>query len=411
MKKHALFTTALMLCASMSFGAGFQVNVQGLRQIAMGGTGTGWMWDASSIFYNPGGLARLKNIQAYGSVQLLFINTQYVQTPTGGYSDRTKSQVFTPFNFYVGGRLKEQGKLALGLGVYTPFGSGIKWDDNWAGRYVIQSISMQTIFFQPTLSYKISDAISLGGGFVYATGNIQFKRAVPIQDNNGNDGYGELKGRANGVGLNLGVHIMPAKNVQIGINYRSQVNMSVRDGDANFVVPAALAAGFPNTSFKAEVPLPQVFSVGVGFKALPNLTITADANWVGWKPYDTLFFDYENNTETLEDTKAPRNYKNTLALRLGANYKATERVALMAGIAYDPSPVSDGFVSPDLPDADRWLITGGFTIKATDRLTILGALEYGASKKRDSEYIPDNFNGKYQTKAFIPCLGVTYDFR
>lgn len=411
MKKHALFTTALLLSASMTFGAGFQVNVQGLRQIAMGGTGTGWMWDASSIFYNPGGLARLKNIQAYGSVQFLMINTQYIQTPTGSYSERSKSQVFTPFNVYVGGRLKEEGKLALGLGIYTPFGSGLTWDDNWEGRYVIQSISMQTIFFQPTLSYKISDVISLGGGFVYATGNVKFKRAVPIQDNNGNDGYGELKGRGDGVGLNLGVHIMPSPSVQIGINYRSQVNMSVKDGDANFVVPNALSSSFPNTTFKSEVPLPQVFSVGIGVRPMPNLTITAEANWVGWKPYDTLVFDYEDNTPELEDTKAARNYKNTLALRLGANFKASNRLAIMGGVAYDPSPVADDFVSPDLPDADRWLVTGGLTFKATDKLTIMGALEYGASAKRESRYVPENFNGKYQTMAIIPCIGITYDFR
>lgn len=411
MKKHALVATALMLSASMSFGAGFQVNVQGLRQVAMGGTGTGWMWDASSIFYNPGGLARLKNVQAYGSVQFLMINTQYVQTPTGGYSERSKSQVFTPFNVYVGGRLKESGKLALGLGIYTPFGSGHTWKDNWEGRYIIQRVSMQTVFFQPTMSYKINDVISVGGGFVYATGNVRFRRAIPVQDINGNEGYGDLKGRGDGVGLNLGIHIMPTQNLQIGINYRSQVNMSVRKGDANFVVPSALSSSFANTTFKAEVPLPQVFSVGIGFRPTPKLTLTADANWVGWKPYDTLFFDYENNTPTLEDTKAPRNYKNTLALRLGANYKATRKLSVMGGVAYDPSPVTNGFVSPDLPDADRWLVTGGLTFKATDKLTILGALEYGASQKRDAQYLPDNFNGRYQTKAFIPCIGITYDFR
>ncbi len=411
MKKHALITTALLLFASMTFGAGFQVNVQGLRQLAMGGTGTGWMWDASCIFYNPGGLARLKNIQAYGSVHFLMVNTQYVQTPTGGYSARSKPGLYTPFNVYVGGRLKQDGKLALGLGVYTPFGSGLKWDDNWEGRYVVQSISMNAIFFQPTVSYKISDAISLGGGFIYAIGNIKLKQAVPLQDANGNDGYGELKGHADGVGVNVGLHIQPSPAFQVGISYRSQVNMKVKNGDANFVVPAAASSSFPNTSFKAELPLPQVLSVGVGVRVMPRLVLTAEANWVGWKAYDTLFFDYETNTSTLTDTKAPRNYKNTLALRLGANLKASDRVALMAGLAYDPSPVADGYVSPDLPDADRWLVTGGFSVKATNKLTIIGAIEYGASKKRDAEYIPANFNGKYQTKAIIPSIGLSYDFR
>jgi len=409
MKKHALVTTALMLAASMSFGAAFQVNVQGVRQLAMGGTGTGWMWDASSIFYNPGGLARLKNIQVYGSLNFLMVNTRYVQTPTGGYSEDAKSGFYTPFNFYVGGRIKEEGKLAVGLGIYTPFGSGVKWDDNWEGRYIIQSIALQTIFFQPTLSYKVSDVLSVGGGFIYAIGNMDIKRAIPVQDQNGKEGYGELKGKANGVGVNLGVHIKANDKLQIGLNYRSQVNMTVRDGDATFTVPSALKSSFPNTSFKAEVPLPQVLTLGIGFRPFDRLTVTAEANYVIWKPYDTLFFDLQDSK--LADSKSPRNYHNTLALRIGAHYKATDKLALMIGGAYDPTPVADDFVSPDLPDANRWLITGGLTYKATNRLTLLGGVEYGASEKRDAKYLPDNFNGKYQTKAIIPCIGVTYDFR
>lgn len=411
MKKHALLVTALTLSVSMSFGAGYQINLQGLRQIAMGGTGTGWMWDASSIFYNPGGLARLRNIQAYGSVQFLTAHTQYVQTPTGTYSERSQSQLFTPFNVYIGGRLKEEGRLALGLGIYTPFGSGLSWNDNWEGRYITQSISLQSFFFQPTISYKISDVLSIGGGFIYAAGNVELKRALPIQDNYGNDARARLKGNADGVGLNLGVHIRPSDAVQIGLNYRSQVNMTVKNGTTTFDVPKALSANFPNTDFKAELPLPQVFTVGVGVRPFSQLTLTAEINWVGWNAYDTLFFDYEDNTPTLEDTKAPRNYKNTLTFRIGANYKVSDRVAVMGGAAYDQSPVADGFVSPDLPDANHWIVSGGFSIKASDRFTILGALEYNASEQRNAEYLPDNFNGKYQTKAIIPCIGVTYDFR
>lgn len=411
MKKQALMASALLLAGSTAFGAGFQINVQGLRQIAMGGTGTGWMWDASSIFYNPGGLARMKGIQAYGSVQFLLPSTQYVETPTGSYSARTQSQVFTPFNLYVGGRLRENGKLAIGLGVYTPFGSGIKWDDNWEGRYSIQSISLQSIFFQPTISYKLGDIVSLGGGFIYATGNLKMRKALPVQDVNGKDGSAELKGNANGIGLNLGIHIKPSESLQIGISYRSQVNMTVKSGTASFVVPNSLASNFPNTNFRAELPLPQVLSVGIGIRPIPQLTLTAEANWVGWNAYDTLRFTYEKTTPALQNTKAPRNYKNTVAVRFGANYKVTDGFALMAGAAYDPSPVVNGYVSPDLPDADRIVLSAGFSWKPISKLTILGAIEFGNSVKREAQYIPDNFNGTYQTKAVIPCIGLTYDFR
>jgi long-chain fatty acid transport protein len=269
---------------------------------------------------------------------------------------------------------------------------------------------MQTIFFQPTASYKITDMISVGAGLVIATGNVKFKNALPLQDQNGNDGYAELKGKASGVGFNVGVHFNPSENLQIGLSYRSQVDMKVKKGEATFNVPSSLSASFPDNEFESTVPLPKVISLGVGFKPMEHLTLTAEANFVGWKPYDTLRFDFAKNSPTMPDAKFPRQYKNTLAVRLGASYQASEKLQVMAGGAYDPTPVSDGFVSPDLPDADRWLITGGLTYKVTPKLTVLTALEYGASKKRDAEYTPANFNGRYQTKAVIPCIGVTYDF-
>ena len=56
MKKHVLIATTLMLSSAMSFGAGYQLNLQGLRQLAMGGGGTAVPWDMSIIFYNPGGI-------------------------------------------------------------------------------------------------------------------------------------------------------------------------------------------------------------------------------------------------------------------------------------------------------------------------------------------------------------------
>lgn len=410
MKKHALITTSLLLTTAMSFGAGFQVNVQGLRQIAMGGTGTANPWDASTIFYNPGGLARLKGIQAYGSIQLLMVNTQYVQTPVAGYSERSKPAVYTPFNFYVGGTLKKDSKIGVGLGIYTPFGSGMTWDDNWEGRYIVQHISLQSIFFQPTVSYRINDMISVGAGFIYATGSVNLKSAIPIQNQSGADGTAEISGKANGIGYNLGIHLKANDRLQFGFNYRSQVDMKVKHGDATFTVPSALSSSFPDTKFTTTLPLPKVISASVAYKPTAKLTLQAEVNFVGWKPYDTLRFDYETNTDALQDTKTPRDYKNTLALRLGGHYQVMDQLAVMLGCAYDPSPVSDGLVSPDLPDADRWLVTCGFTVKPTSKLTVLGALEYGASKKRESEYIPGNFNGKYQTKAIIPCIGVTYDF-
>ena len=127
MRKHTLLTAALLLPAAMAFSAGYQLNLQGLRQLAMGGGGTAMPWDASTIFYNPGGLARLDGFQVYGSVQFIIPRVEYLNNTTGR-TERTVNQTFTPFNAYAGGTIKGVKGLGFGVGVYTPFGSGTKWD-------------------------------------------------------------------------------------------------------------------------------------------------------------------------------------------------------------------------------------------------------------------------------------------
>jgi len=398
-----------LLPSLMAFSAGYQLNLQGLRQLAMGGGGTAVPWDAATIFYNPGGLSRLDNFQVYGGVMFINARAQYVNEETG-ISARTKKEIYPPFNVYAGGTIKGVKGLGLGVGIYTPFGSGVSWEDSWTGRHIIQNISLQVVFVQPTVSYKINEAVSIGAGYVYAFGNVKLQRAIPLQNMSGQDGQAELKGNAKGMGYNLGISLKASERLHFGISYRSRVDMRVKDGDANFTVPASVASTFPNTSFDATLPLPEVLSVGVGFKPLEHLTLQADFNLTGWKAYDSLSFNYGKAVNGTLRSSAPRLYKNRLASRIGAHYQATNSFAIMLGGAYDPSPIRDGYVSPDLPDANRIVLTGGFSYKPATKLTILAAIEYATSDRRDSHYDEAAFSGRYQTKGIVPGIGITYDF-
>ena len=65
---------------------------------------------------------------------------------------------------------------------------------------------MKTIFIQPTVSWRLSDKIGLGVGFVYATGSFDLRKGVPVQDGSGEYGEANLHGAASGVGFNSGVY-------------------------------------------------------------------------------------------------------------------------------------------------------------------------------------------------------------
>ena len=82
----------------------------------------------------------------------------------------------------------------------------------------------------------------------------------------------------------------------------------------------------------------------------------------------------------------------------------------MGGFAYDPTPIPNGFVSPDLPDADRIVYTCGVSIKPLPRFTILAAFEGTSSVKRHASYDFGGFNGVYKTEAATPGIGLYYNF-
>ena len=411
MKKH-LLAASLVVTSFASFGAGYQLNLQGLRQLAMGGTGAATPWDVSTIFYNPGALARINTIQAYVGVLNIMPRTAY-----GNYEGSTRSveRSFTPFNFYVGGTVKDKSRLALGLGIYTPYGTGLTWENAWPGRYLVQSVDLKCVFVQPTIAYKLSDVWSVGAGFIYAAGTFDMKQALPVQNVVGTtyaDATAHLHGSGNGVGFNVGLHMKASDRLSLGLTYRSQVTMDVGGGSATFVVNPTLKAMFPDTKFSSFLPLPQVATLGIAVKPLNNerLTLQADFNYTGWNSFDSLYIDFSDHTSALKDIHAPRHYRNTFTARLGANYKISKVVSVMGGSAYDPTPVVNRFVSPDLPDADRVIITCGAAVKPIKRFTILAACEFVTSLKRAASYDFGNFKGTYWTQAITPGVAVYYNF-
>ena len=390
------------------FAQGFQVNLQGQKQQAMGGAGVGTNLDAASVFFNPGGVSHLKENSVSAGVSLTAENTAFLDA-NSQQEYHTKSPISTPFTGYgVWGPVDSKFKFAMG--VYTPFGSTIKYEEGWSGRFSLTEMKLLSVFFQPTVSYKINDKLGVGAGFVYGYGNIDLSRDLPITYSNGDYASANLKGTAGGMGYNLGILYKPVEKFSIGLSYRSQVNMKVNKGTATFTVPPSLATNFPSGAFSASLPLPQVLSLGLGYQATERLLLAFDVNYIGWSSYKSLAFDYEQNTSSLKDTESPRNYKNSYALRLGAQYKLSDKFMVRAGTNFEKSPIKDGYVTPEVPDADRLNFTGGVGYKPTDRFVIDASFSYINFMKRTDTNTETNMSGTYKTRIFVPGISLTYNF-
>ena len=391
-----------------AFTQGFQVNFQGQKQQGMGSAGAALPQDGASLFFNPGSSVFVKENSVNVAMTPVFGNSLFEEANTGE-SARTNSPVGTPFSAYALCKLKKDGKLSLGLAAYTPFGSTIQWEDAWEGRFALTRLELKSIFVQPTVSYKITDYLGIGAGFVYCNGKVNLQKDIPVMDSSSTYGYAELAGKAQGFGFNAGIYLEPAENWSIGLTYKSQVNMAVTDGEATFTVPSSLEANFPSGKFSSSLPLPQVLTLGFAWKPNEKLALALDINRVGWSAYDTLAFDYEQNTASLSDTKSARNYKNTYAFRLGAQYKVTNNLAARLGLAYGLTPVPDGFVTPETPDANRINITGGLGYLLGNHFEFDASLLFTKLTRTDTN-LETNLSGTFTTIVIAPGLAIIYRF-
>jgi long-chain fatty acid transport protein len=390
---------------------GFQVNLQGQVQQGMAGAGTGLIQDGSAVFFNPGGVSFLKENSVSAGVTATIANGEFVDANSSAVS-RTNNPVSTPFTGYAvfgsKNEAKKFSKFKFGMGIYTPFGSTARWEDNWTGHFALTSLKLQSIFFQPTVSYKICDKLGFGAGLVYGYGNVELKQDLPLYSN-GSYGNADLKGIAGGWGYNLGIYYKPIEKLSIGLTYRSQVNMKLTDGTATFTVPQSVASNFPSGPFSSSIPLPQVLTLGLGYTVNAKLSLAFDANFIGWKAYDTLAFNYKNTTAVLTDTKLPRDYKNTFAFRLGGQYHITPKFTVRAGVALSLTPIKPGYVTPEVPDANKVNLTCGVGYKVSDRFRIDASYTF-ENLKRTDDNINLQLNGTYKTYLSAPGLSLTYKF-
>ncbi len=390
------------------FSQGYQVNLQGQAQQGMGSAGSGFVQDAAGIFYNPGGTAFLNSNEASIGISPTFANATFLENGTSELA-RTNSPVGTPFTAYGLFQLKDSSRLKLGLGIYTPFGSTIEWEDAWVGRFALTRLQLKAIFFQPTVSFRVTDKIGLGAGFIWTTGSVNLQKDLPLIDQDGNFAHAELAGKGNGFGYNVGLYLKPTKHLVLALTYKSQINMELENGTATFTVPSSLEDKFPSGIFTSSLPLPQVATLGIGVQPNDKLALALDMNYIGWNAYDTLAFDYEVNTESLEDTKSARNYVGSVAVRLGAQYKITDKYTARLGLGYAISPVLDGYLTPETPDADRINYTIGVGYTLNKSFDLNASLLYTQVEREDTN-IETQLSGTYKVRVFAPGFSVSYKF-
>ncbi len=416
--KKLLLLVLFATVTAMTYAGGYRVSVQGQRAIAMGHTGVAVVNSAELVFFNPAGLVYLEDkLNVSAGVSGIFTDIIY-QNEDLGTSSQTDNALGTPLNLY--GSYKINDWLTAGLGVYTPYGSGVTWPTDWPGSHLVNNIELAAIYVQPTLSFKLSDKFSIGGGPIFVTGSVNFNRnlsrtTADIEGNRSNVTIDD-SGVTNW-GWTIGAMFNLSDDFHMGFSYRSEIILEAEGGEATFSnVPNSNAVGFTNgtTTFDASLPLPAELTVGLSYEYKKWL-FAFDFNRQFWDVYESLDIDFGSTAEN-PDSVNPRNYKNSSVFRFGLQYQATEKITLRAGYYHDESPVQSGYFAPETPRNDSDGFSGGFSYAISPKLAIDASFFYLRFEEITESYdygtsstgAVESFGGTYKSSAFAPGLGLTY---
>lgn len=352
---------ALLVMAGSAAASGFALIEQsgsGLGNAFAGGAASAE--DASTIFYNPAGMSRLSGKQISVAGSLIKPSAQFSDTgttaaalrPLGGVTGDAGSWAFVPNGYFM---MEVNPKMRVGLGINVPFGLQTQYNPNWVGRFQAIDSKLKTINLNPSVSYQINDAVSIGGGLNFQRINAELTSAKSFGALG--EGLSSMIGSDTGWGYNLGGLFEMGSAGRIGVAYRSSIRYQL---SGNAYVSSALPIPGTNVFIPvtASIKTPDTLSISY-FKALDNQwDVMADLTGTGWSKFNELRIVQVSTGATIGLT--PENWKNTWRIAFGSNYHYSEHWTARMGVAYDQSPVPDAFRTARIPDGNRtWLSAGG----------------------------------------------------
>jgi long-chain fatty acid transport protein len=172
----------------------------------------------------------------------------------------------------------------------------------------------------------------------------------------------------------------------------------------------ATAAALNAQNSPAGIRITLLDSVTAGFywQATPQLAVLSDIGWTDWSLLKSI------NVVPTSPSSIVENWRNTVAVSVGANYRLTETLMLQGGIGFDESPCTDSNRTSRVPDSNRYLIGIGAQYDVLSNLTVQVAYAHiffvSAEITSQASTTSGVLTGKYSNSANTVSPGARYRF-
>ena len=332
--------------------------------------------DPSTVYFNPAAMTALPGTQlSMGGVLLSVTARQHDlgsdRTVPGSAADSVVSggsggspfaDVIAVPSLYATTAVSD--RLWLGVSVTAPFGLKLGYEEGFFGRYDSLHTDLKTYNVQPSVAFRLTDSLSVGGGVDVQYVKVTLTNALPNLSPVSADGLARVKGDDLSIGWNAGL-FYDRGDTRVGLHYRSGMNHRI-EGDATVSgLQGPLAASNGTSDAFAPLHLPDIATVSITQRLTPRIRAMLTARWYHW----SVFEDIAITSGTGTSIKEVR-YRDSYSVAAGGEYDLSPRITLRAGTMFDRTPTNPQYLTTRVPDGDRAWLSGGVTWNLTSSLAL-----------------------------------------
>ena len=398
MIKKSLAIAVGLASTQFAIAQGFYVDEQSALRLgdAFSG-GAAQADDASTAFYNPAGLIRLKQKQATINLSSIAISSEFsgdsttlVGAPVNG--EKASSDTFDLLPaIYFSVPMSED--LVFGAYLNAPYATGADFGNNSTARYFATESKITGIDFGTALAFKATDNLSFGISMIMQYISATVAQAIntsaackgaelagqlgpftcPALGINDSelgqttyDSHFEMEGDDLNIGFTAGMLYQFSPESRIGLHYKNRISHELQ-GTATVDVPANAQtfgnlAGLTTTKADGTATLETPSQANLSFyQGLGQFSIQADIQWTDWSSFQELAVESDN--EVVQSVATPQVYDWVESYRysIGGSYQLNPSLKLRTGFALDQSPIKDANTKIDFAFDDYKALSFGLT--------------------------------------------------
>lgn len=393
---------------STSFGLGFRIADQNAEATARGNAFTATADNPAAVFYNPAGITELEGTRALLGAYTITLKAR-VDLAAPEENSRF-SNINTDFQsvptFFVTWKPKQY-PIALGLGVYAPYGFAVEYPDDTPFRTLAIKGNIQYLTINPVLAWKISDTLSVAVGPTVSYGQAELVRGIV----NTGDQF-KFKGDGVAYGFNAGVMWNPHRMHHFGLTYRSAARIDFSGHSTVNVHPFSVATPFgpariPGADSRedsdATFDLPQNIVFGYSFRPTEDWNFEFNIDWTDWDSLNTVVIHQRSG-----DAPLVFDWESSFFYEFGITKKFARGFSASVGYIYSENTVPNATFNPAIPDSNRHIFSAGFG-QRNDHFNWYLAYQYTYGPERT---IAQNtvVDGNYRFDSHALTLSLGYNF-